>query len=219
MKPIWNWPTNRKKIGKIGLKLLPSHFAGDIERKSRFEKEARAVSALNHPNIITIFSIEQIDHYNFIAIELVEGKTLRELIAEKIFSPKKTIEIGIQIADALDSAHSLGIIHRDIKPANIMIRPDGMVKILDFGLAKLQDEKREVRSGEVGSKELADGLSLKLPENSLLLFSITWNLFPKISLTSWQKNHHGILTGSLHIYFYSRAGNGTSGKIEFAGWV
>lgn len=135
---------------RVALKLLPLQFSQDTERRKRFEKEARAVSALNHPNIITIFGVEQTEDFNFIATELVEGKTLRELIAEKPLSPKETIEIGIQIADALDSAHSLGIIHRDIKPANIMIRQDGIVKVLDFGLAKL------VESAElgVGSKDI-----------------------------------------------------------------
>jgi serine/threonine protein kinase len=122
---------------KVALKLLPLQFSQDAERRKRFEKEARAVSYLNHPNIITIYGIEHTEDFNFIVTELVEGKTLRELIAKKPFSPKETIEIGIQIADALDSAHSLGIIHRDIKPANIMIRQDNIVKILDFGLAKL----------------------------------------------------------------------------------
>lgn len=122
---------------KVALKLLPFQFSQDRERRKRFEKEARAVSSLNHPNIITIYGIEKNEDFNFIATELVEGKTLRELISENPFSPKETIELAIQIADALDSAHSLGIIHRDIKPANIMIRQDGIVKVLDFGLAKL----------------------------------------------------------------------------------
>ena len=122
---------------KVALKLLPLQFSQDAERRKRFEKEARAVSALNHPNIITIYGVEQTEDFNFIATELVEGKTLRERLNEKTFSPKEAIEIGIQVADALESAHSLGIIHRDIKPANIMIRQDGIVKVLDFGLAKL----------------------------------------------------------------------------------
>lgn len=122
---------------KVALKLLPLQFSQDAERRKRFEKEARAVSALNHPNIITIYGVEQNEDFNFIATELVEGKTLRERLNEKTFSPKEVIEIGIQVADALESAHSLGIIHRDIKPANIMIRQDGIIKVLDFGLAKL----------------------------------------------------------------------------------
>jgi eukaryotic-like serine/threonine-protein kinase len=122
---------------KVALKVLPLQFSQDVERRRRFEKEARAVSALNHPNIITIYGIEKADDLDLMVTELVKGVTLRERIAEKPVSPLETIEIGIQIADALHSAHSVGIIHRDIKPANIMIRRDGIVKVLDFGLAKL----------------------------------------------------------------------------------
>ncbi len=122
---------------KVALKLLPPQFSADAERKKRFEKEARAVSALNHPNIITIYEIEEAENISFMATEFVDGQTLRERIAEKTFSWQETVKIAIQIAGALESAHSVGIIHRDIKPANIMIRRDGIVKVLDFGLAKL----------------------------------------------------------------------------------
>jgi serine/threonine protein kinase len=130
-----------RKLGrKVALKLLPSQFSQDAERIGRFEREARAASALNHPNIITIHAIEEAEDLTFIATELVDGKTLRERIAEKPFDPPETIEIGIQVASALESAHAVGIIHRDIKPANIMIRRDSLVKVLDFGLAKLLEE-------------------------------------------------------------------------------
>jgi serine/threonine protein kinase len=145
-----------KKLGrKIALKLLPSQFSQDAERISRFEREARAVSALNHPNIITIYAIEEAENFNFIATELVDGETLREKIAETPFDPQEAIEIGIQVAGALESAHAVGIIHRDIKPANIMIRRDGLVKVLDFGLAKLmEDSHGEMETwrdeGEIG---------------------------------------------------------------------
>ena len=122
---------------KIALKLLPAQFSEDKERKKRFEQEAKAISTLNHPNIITLYGIERIEDLNFIATEFIDGKTLRELIAENSLSWQETIDIALQITNALESAHSLGIIHRDIKPANIMIRRDGIVKILDFGLAKL----------------------------------------------------------------------------------
>ncbi len=127
-----------KKLGrKIALKLLPPQFAADTERKKRFEQEARAVSALNHPNILTIYGIEQAENINFIATEFIDGETLRERISEKPLTWQETVEIAIQITSALESAHAVGIIHRDIKPANIMIRKDGIVKVLDFGLAKL----------------------------------------------------------------------------------
>ncbi|MGD9561595.1 MAG: protein kinase [Pyrinomonadaceae bacterium] len=122
---------------KVALKLLPPQFSADHERKKRFEKEAQAVSALNHPNILTIYEIEEAGDLSFIATEFIDGQTLRERIAEKPSSWREAVKIAIQIAGALESAHSVGIIHRDIKPANIMIRRDGIVKVLDFGLAKL----------------------------------------------------------------------------------
>jgi serine/threonine protein kinase/Tol biopolymer transport system component len=122
---------------KVALKLLPAQFSADPERKKRFEKEARAVSALNHPNIITIYEIEEAEILSFMATEFIDGQTLRAALSEKHFSWEESVKIAVQIAGALESAHSVGIIHRDIKPANIMIRRDGIVKVLDFGLAKL----------------------------------------------------------------------------------
>lgn len=122
---------------KVALKLLPPQFSADTERKKRFEKEARAVSALNHPNIITIYEIEEAENISFMATEFIDGQTLRTRIAEKPLTWQEAVKIAIQVAGALESAHSVGIIHRDIKPANIMIRRDGIVKVLDFGLAKL----------------------------------------------------------------------------------
>jgi len=122
---------------RIALKILTAQFETDVERINRFKKEARAVSALNHPNIITIYSIEETEAGNFIATEFIDGQTLRERIAEKPLPWQEAVKIAIQITGALKTAHSVGIIHRDIKPANIMIRRDGIVKVLDFGLAKL----------------------------------------------------------------------------------
>jgi len=122
---------------QIALKILTPQFENDFERINRFKKEARAVSALNHPNIITIYAIEETETGNFIATEFIDGLTLRERIAERPISWQEAVKIAIQITGALKTAHSVGIIHRDIKPANIMIRRDGIVKVLDFGLAKL----------------------------------------------------------------------------------
>jgi serine/threonine protein kinase/Tol biopolymer transport system component len=122
---------------QIALKILTSQFENDDERIKRFKKEARAVSALNHPNIITIYSIEETESGSFIATEFIDGQTLRERINARPFSWQEAVDIAVQIAGALKTAHSVGIIHRDIKPANIMIRRDGIVKVLDFGLAKL----------------------------------------------------------------------------------
>ena len=134
---------------QIALKVLTSQFENDLERIKRFKKEARAVSALNHPNIITIYSIEETEAGSFIATEYIEGKTLRERIAEGPLSWQEAVKIAIQITGALKTAHSVGIIHRDIKPANIMIRRDGIVKVLDFGLAKLTGPD----SGDVETRE------------------------------------------------------------------
>lgn len=122
---------------QVALKILTPQFETDLERIKRFKKEARAVSALNHPNIITIYSIEETEAGSFIATEFIDGQTLRERIAEKPLLWQDAVKIAIQITGALKTAHSVGIIHRDIKPANIMIRRDGLVKVLDFGLAKL----------------------------------------------------------------------------------
>jgi len=122
---------------KVALKLLPPQFSADQERNRRFVKEARAVSALNHPNIITIYEIEEAENFSFMATEFIDGLTLRDQIADKLLSWQESVKVAIQIAGALESAHSVGIVHRDIKPANIMVRRDGIVKVLDFGLAKL----------------------------------------------------------------------------------
>ena len=108
---------------QIALKILTPQFENDVERINRFKKEARAVSALNHPNIITIYAIEETESGNFIATEFIDGLTLRERIAERPISWQEAVKIAIQITGALKTAHSVGIIHRDIKPANIMPPP------------------------------------------------------------------------------------------------
>lgn len=126
---------------KVALKLLPPHFTVNPDRVRRFEREARAASALNHPNIVTIYEIGQSDTTHFIATEFVDGKTLRQLINEKPFTLNETLNVSMQVAEALSGAHTAGIVHRDIKPENIMIRQDGYVKILDFGLAKLTEQQ------------------------------------------------------------------------------
>src|ERR1043166_8118672 len=126
---------------KVALKLLPPHFTVNPDRGRRFEREARAASALSHPNIVTIYEIGQSNETHFIATEFVDGKTLRQLINEKQFTLSETLNVSMQVADALNGAHAAGIVHRDIKPENIMIRTDGYVKILDFGLAKLTEQQ------------------------------------------------------------------------------
>lgn len=120
---------------KVAIKLLPAEFTKDPDRVRRFELEAKAVSALNHPHIITIHEIGEAEAGRFIVMELVQGQTLREL--NKPCTPDALVDLGGQIARALSATHAAGITHRDIKPENIMVRNDGYVKILDFGLARL----------------------------------------------------------------------------------
>src|SRR5215475_13553212 len=132
---------------KVALKLLRGEFTKDQDRLGRFRQEARAISALNHPNIITIHEIGEVKTavgaLYFIATEFIEGRTLREMIRDGGMKPSEALEVVIQVASALSAAHAAGITHRDIKPENIMLRPDGYVKVLDFGLAKLTDGQRD----------------------------------------------------------------------------
>ncbi len=124
---------------RVALKLLPERFLLDPERLSRFRREARAASALNHPNILTIYEIGEADGAPFIAAEFVEGRTLRALLESGELTLGQALDLAAQTAHALAAAHAAGIIHRDIKPENLMLRPDGYVKVLDFGLAKLNE--------------------------------------------------------------------------------
>ncbi|HZE70935.1 MAG TPA: protein kinase [Pyrinomonadaceae bacterium] len=135
---------------KVALKILPQEFAEDKDRMSRFVREAKSASALNHPNIITIHEIGEIKGTHFIATEYIEGETLQTRLKGQSLSLKSTLQIALQVTSALDAAHRAGIVHRDIKPDNVMVRHDGIVKVLDFGLVKLSatDSSEVDREGE-----------------------------------------------------------------------
>jgi serine/threonine protein kinase len=127
---------------RVALKILPSEFVADGERVARFQREARAVSALNHPNLVTIYDLGSIDGLHFIAMEYVEGRTLRELAGGRL-KLKEVLSVVAQAAEALAAAHRAGVVHRDVKPENVMVRADGYVKVLDFGLAKLLEQSAD----------------------------------------------------------------------------
>ena len=125
----------------VALKVLPAYFVSDDTRLRRFQREARAASALNHPNILTIHEVGELEGVHFIATEFIDGQTIRELIAARDeLSLTDALDIVAQVASALSAAHAAGIVHRDIKPENIMRRGDGIVKVLDFGIAKLLEQ-------------------------------------------------------------------------------
>src|SRR6266480_4424577 len=126
---------------KAALKLLPLRFTGDAGRLKRFQQEAHAVVGLNHPNILTVYEIGKDHSTNYIASELIEGETLRRRLTRGPMQQSEAVDVAIQVASALVAAHNAGIVHRDIKPENIMLRPDGYVKVLDFGIAKLAEQE------------------------------------------------------------------------------
>ena len=141
------------RLGRqVALKLLPPQFIINADRLRRFEQEARAVSALNHPNIVTIHEIGRDNSSQFIVTEYIEGQTLRRRMEETTISLRLALEVSIQVANALASSHAAGIVHRDIKPENIMLRADGYVKVLDFGLAKLTEEPSAASNAESSTR-------------------------------------------------------------------
>jgi len=175
---------------EVAIKVLSSEFSADADRRSRFEQEARSASALNHHNIVTVHEIGSADSTIYIAMELVEGKTLREMVQGGALPTRRLLDVGYQIADGLAKAHAAGIVHRDLKPENIMVSKDGVVKILDFGLAKLVKHQSEEASsvptqtragtvlGTVGymSPEQASGRAADFRSDQFSLGSILYEM-------------------------------------------
>src|SRR5437762_2955084 len=136
---------------KVALKCLPERLTADETQLSRFKTEARSASALNHPNILTVYEIGAEGNRQFIATEFIDGMTLRASLARERMNLHNALEIGVQVASALAAAHEAGVVHRDIKPENIMLRPDGYAKVLDFGIAKLTEQRLESDLGDPGT--------------------------------------------------------------------
>ena len=150
------------KLGReVAIKVPPDELSRDAERRARFEREAKLLAALNHPSIATLHGLEGAENRQFLVMELVEGDTLAERVAQGSLPAKEALPLFIHIAEGLEAAHEKGILHRDLKPANIKIKPDGKPKILDFGLAKLNDSEAE---GAVAS----DSKSPTLTRNTAL---------------------------------------------------
>src|SRR5512138_1149083 len=172
---------------KIALKLLPSQFTNDKDRLRRFQQEARAASALNHPNILTVYEVEQRDGLHYIATEFVDGVTLRQHMQTRRLTLDEVLNIASQVASALQAAHAAGIAHRDIKPENIMIRADGYIKVLDFGLAKLTENELSQAAAETNpgvvmgtprymSPEQARGLDIDLRTDIFSLGTVIYEM-------------------------------------------
>src|SRR4030095_14475329 len=155
----------------VALKVLPESFAADAERLNRFEREARAASALNHPNVITIYDVAQVDAIPYIVMEFVEGRPLRQTISGGPLPMDMVIRLAEQLAEGLSKVHAAGLIHRDLKPENVMIRDDVLAKILDFGLAKVvpivADDSEALMMSQKTNSGLVGTLNYISPEQIL----------------------------------------------------
>src|SRR5882672_10337408 len=133
------------RLGReVALKVLPEAFARDADRLARFEREARTVAGLNHPNIVVLYSVEEDHGVRFLTMELVEGQSIDRLVSSGGLPIARVLDLGIALSDALVAAHERGVVHRDLKPANVMVTREGRVKVLDFGLAKLEPSEPEL---------------------------------------------------------------------------
>src|SRR5262249_15299207 len=146
----------------VALKVLPDAFASDVDRFARFKREAQVLASLNHPHIAAIYGVDDTGGTHALVLELVEGSTLSDRIAQGPVPIDEALTIARHIADALEAAHARGIVHRDLKPANIRVRPDGTVKVLDFGLAKAVGPSSE-RGATVTALGTATGAVLGTP--------------------------------------------------------
>jgi len=199
------------RLGRqVALKLLPQEFTADPERVRRFEREARAASALNHPNILTIHEIGEAEGRHFIATEFIEGDTLRGQMAKRRMLLTEALDVVAQVAGALEVAHAAGVVHRDLKPENIMVRRDGICKVLDFGLIKLTEQadprgKRRMIGSESGSK-------IFMTTEPGLLLGTTQYMSPEQSRASSQVDHRTDLW-SLGVVLYELV----AGRAPFEG--
>jgi TolB-like protein/predicted ATPase len=149
------WRATDEKLGReVALKVLPEEFVDDPQRLDRFEREARAVAALNHPHIVTIYSVEEAEGTRFLTMELIEGRSLDKLIPDGGLELERFFELATPLAEAISAAHDKSVIHRDLKPTNVMVDGDGRVKVLDFGLAKLQETNEPSDSSEMLTEAL-----------------------------------------------------------------